>query len=143
MRLGIVGSEGGKFTPVTEHNARILIRVLLDLHHPELVVSGACHLGGIDQWGVEEAKARGIQVKEFPPKTHSWLNGYRPRNIHIAMNSDHVVCITVKDLPPGFKEGGWERFCYHCLTKEHIKSGGCWTVKYAKKMGKTGEVIVV
>jgi hypothetical protein len=33
--------------------------------------------------------------------------------------------------------------CYHCMSDTHVKSGGCWTVKYAKKIGKEGEVLVI
>jgi hypothetical protein len=66
-----------------------------------------------------------------------------PRNKKIAEASDRVVCITVKDLPPGFKEGGWERYCYHCRTDQHIKSGGCWTTKYARSLGKLTRTIVI
>jgi hypothetical protein len=33
--------------------------------------------------------------------------------------------------------------CYHCGTKDHVKSGGCWTVKYARKLGKQGKVIII
>lgn len=33
--------------------------------------------------------------------------------------------------------------CYHCEEPNHVKSGGCWTVKYAKKLGKVGSVIII
>ena len=140
MNIGIVGSEGAKFTPETEQKARVLIR--LSISPNDKVISGGCHLGGIDIWAVEEAKALGLQYKEFLPKTKNW-EGFKARNIQIAESSDKVICITVKTLPPSYKVKGWEKFCYHCNTDQHIKSGGCWTVKYAQKLGKITSVIVV
>jgi hypothetical protein len=140
MVIGIVGSEEKKFTSETEEKARVVIRELLALYTK--VVSGACHLGGIDIWAIEEAKKLGRAYQEFPPNEKSW-QGYKARNIDIARASDIIVCITVKTLPPNYKERGWERFCYHCNTDTHIKSGGCWTVLYGKKIGKEGRVIVI
>jgi hypothetical protein len=140
MRLGIVGSEKAKFTPATEAKARALIRSLLS--PGDIVVSGACHLGGIDIWAVEEARAMGCGVVEFPPATRNWTDGYKPRNLKIAEYSDEVVCITVKELPEGYT-GMKFQLCYHCGTNAHVKSGGCYTVKQARRMGKTGRVLVI
>ena len=142
IKLGIVGSEGAKFTEQTEESARGIIQWLLMEYDVELVISGACHLGGIDVWAVEEARYLGLPTVEYPPKTYSWSNGYKKRNIEIAEHSDRVVCITVRKLPEHY-EGMRFNLCYHCGTADHVKSGGCWTVKYAKKIGKEGEIIVV
>jgi hypothetical protein len=140
MRIGIVGSEGAKFTPETERKARELIR---DLLVPgDTVVSGACHLGGIDVWAVEEAKKLGLAYEEYPPETLSWETGYKPRNLRIARASDIVVCITLRRLPPGYAGMRFDR-CYHCGTDTHVKSGGCWTMKQARKMGKGGSLLVI
>ena len=56
MKVGIVGHEAAKFTPETEHAARQIIRTLLATPDA-IVVSGACHLGGIDVWAEEIADA--------------------------------------------------------------------------------------
>lgn len=139
--LGIVGSEAAKFTPETEHIAKCTILTILS--PGDVVVSGECHLGGVDIWAKETALAIGLNYIGCPPAFKTW-NSFKRRNIEIAELSDRVVCITVATLPPGFKEGGWERYCYHCKTDTHIKSGGCWTVKYAReKLGKPGEIIVI
>ncbi len=140
MNIGIVGSEAAKFTPETEAAARTAIRDLL--RPDDYVVSGACHLGGIDVWAMEEAHDLGLLTREFPPATHRWENGYKLRNIQIAQCSDRVVCITVRVYPPGYS-GMRFPSCYHCRTTDHIKSGGCWTVKYAREIGKPTDVIVV
>jgi hypothetical protein len=140
VRIGIVGSEAAKFTPETEATARRMIRE--SLHPGDVVVSGACHLGGIDTWAIEEAKKLGLETKEYPPATREWTNGYRLRNIQIAEDSDWVLCFTVRCLPESY-DGMRFRLCYHCGTNAHVKSGGCWTVKYAKTIGKHGVVMVV
>jgi hypothetical protein len=124
MNVGIVGHEAKKFTPVTEAKAREVIRTLLV--PGSTLVSGHCHLGGIDIWAEEEADRLGIPKLIFPPKSLDWTNGYKPRNLQIARNSAIVHCINVAAYPPGYK-GMRFSYCYHCKTDAHIKSGGCWT----------------
>jgi hypothetical protein len=142
MRIGIVGSEAIKFTARTRAIARDHIRAILSAPGVTEVVSGACHLGGIDIWAAEIGRELGLKVTEFPPKKQSWSYGYRPRNILIAKNSDAVYCITVDKLPETY-DGMRFDWCYHCKTRDHVKSGGCWTAKYAQKMGKPAFWIVV
>lgn len=139
LAIGVVGSEGAKFTLGTEVLAREAIRRAI--RGFGLVVSGACHLGGIDIWAIEEAKKLGILTKEFAPTQRHW-EGYKARNMLIAKNSDRLLCITVQKLPSTYR-GMKFPLCYHCGTSDHIKSGGCWTVKYAAKLGKPGRVIVI
>lgn len=142
MRIGIVGSEAAKFTPETEWKARAKIEWLIISTGATEVVSGECHLGGIDVWAREAAEARGLKFTGFAPVTRSWSTGYKPRNLQIAEYSDKVACITVRELPPGY-DGMRFKLCYHCGTDAHVKSGGCWTVKEAKKLGKPGKVFVI
>ena len=137
--VGIVGSEEAKFTVITEATARMSIRI--SLRGKTTLISGACHLGGIDIWAVEEARKLGIKVIEFKPAKLNW-DGYKARNIQIANRADKVVCITVRKLPPGYR-GMRFPLCYHCKTTNHIKSGGCWTAWYARKLGKPMEVIAI
>jgi hypothetical protein len=146
-KIGIVGSEAAKFTSDTSVIAKQIIREILysDFcyrgYYP-IVVSGHCHLGGIDIYAEEVATELGLETRIFPPKNLNWSTGYKPRNLQIARESDVVYCITVKDYPPNYA-GMRFSYCYHCGTNDHIKSGGCWTVKEAIKMGKKGEVIVI
>ena len=139
MKVGIVGAEGTKFTPAGERRARHLIRSVLT--PGDIVVSGGCHLGGIDIWAIEEAKILGIATREYPPRIREWAS-YKARNIQIAKASDKVICITLTELPAGYIGMRFHN-CYHCGVNTHVKSGGCWTVKYAKQLGKPGEVIVI
>jgi hypothetical protein len=160
LSLGLVGAEAAKFTKQTKIRACELIEGLLRaavLLDPQAeVVSGGCHLGGVDIWS--EEIARDLRWPEhriirFAPAGQSWAF-YRARNIKIAKRCTKACCVTVKTLPPDFRAvgpdgrllpgpGGWEFYCYHCQSREHIKSGGCWTVKYAKGLGKPGDVLVV
>jgi hypothetical protein len=142
VRVGIVGSEGAKFTPETEKTARDVIVDLLMRDGVTEVVSGACHLGGIDVWAAEIGRMLGLRVTEFPPKTKSWNDGYKPRNILIAENSDEVHCITLRALPASYT-GMRFTHCYHCDSTDHVKSGGCWTMLRARRLGKIGELHVV
>jgi hypothetical protein len=135
----VVGAEARKFLPLWETWAR---RRILEVIGPaSLVVSGRSPLGGIDLWAIEEAKNLGIPTKEFPPKTNNW-DGFKARNIQIAKASDVVVCIAVRKYHHHFK-GRRFPLCYHCKTKDHVKSGGCWTMHYAEKLGKEGRLLIV
>lgn len=136
MKIGIVGAEAAKFTRKGEAQARAMIRWLIDQNNPELVISGGCHLGGIDSWAIQEARARGIRTRICLPARRSWKH-YRKRNARIAAGSDAVYSITVDALPRGFRGMRFD-LCYHCNSRDHVKSGGCWTAKYARKLGKTG-----
>jgi len=140
--LGIVGSEAAKFTKETEADARSRIHLLIASPDVAGVVSGACHLGGVDLWAAEIGRQLGKKVVEHAPKTRSWTAGYMPRNLAIARDCTECHCFTVKQFPVGYT-GMKFPYCYHCKTNEHIKSGGCWTVKQARKMGKDGYVHVI
>lgn len=151
MLLGIVGSEESKFTRQTEAQAKRAILDLFAKYKPEGVVSGACHLGGIDRWAIDGGRYWGIPENwliEYPPAHQRWTpNGYKLRNEKIAQKADAVICITVRDLPHNY---GGMRFasCYHCdkITPRpapHVKSGGCWTMHYAARLGKPTELIII
>jgi len=137
MRLGIVGHEAAKFTPETEEQARQEIRKAIHAHGATEVVSGSCHLGGIDIWAVEEANKLGLNTVEFAPQVLRWdppgKTGFKLRNLQIAKYSDVVLCIVVEKIPHTYT-GMRFNDCYHCQGRNppHIKSGGCWTAWRAK-----------
>lgn len=159
MIVGIVGSEASKFTQETEAEARKVIRLCLS--PGDMVISGACHLGGIDEWAIEEGMALGLSTENFPPLLHKWEGGYKQRNLQIANKCDMLICITVKEYPPHYSGMRFEKkwsgdisnqeyymhpapVCYHCHTiGHHVKSGGCWTMKQADKLGKQTQLIVI
>lgn len=138
MNVGIVGHEAAKFTPVSRATAESLIRRLLLHYYSDFdvtVVSGGCPLGGIDEWAEQIAVSMGLSTLIFHPKVNNWEEGFRPRNIQIATHSDVLHNILVDSLPATYRG---KRFpnCYHCHTADHVKSGGCWTAKYARNLGK-------
>jgi hypothetical protein len=149
--IGIVGSEAAKFTDETRKKALEQIIQILDTDYdegPVVLVSGGCHLGGIDIWAEELADDLGIPKKIFRPKNLQWATGYKPRNIEIATVSDIVYCITLRELPPTYTGMVFDG-CYHCAKRNknyplHVKSGGCWTAWYAKEiLGKRAEWIII
>lgn len=135
MNIGIVGHAADKFTPETEKEARRIIFSLLENGEDSTVVSGACHLGGVDIWAEWQADAFGLPKIIHPPATHAWATGYKPRNLLIARDSDEVHVIVVREYPPEYS-GMRFASCYHCHTSTHIKSGACWTARQAMKLGK-------
>lgn len=142
MIVGIVGSEEAKFTSIGEARGKAIIRGLLTAPGVEQVVSGGCHLGGIDKWAAQIGMELELAVTEYIPQTLSWEKGYKPRNLLIAQRSDIVHCITVKSLPEDYT-GMRFKLCYHCGTDQHVKSGACWTMKQAINLGKPGKLHVV
>ncbi len=135
MRVGIVGAEGRKFTPRAEARAK---RLILSLLAPgDIVVSGGCHLGGIDQWAEEAAGILGLPAPiVHRPASLAWSTGYKPRNLLIARDADVLHNIVVDVLPPDWS-GMTFPFCYHCgRGSGHVKSGGCWTAKQVQRLGK-------
>ncbi len=139
MTLGIVGHEAAKFTPDTEAAAKAIIRYIIDVNTDEyvspIVVSGGCHLGGVDIRAVDIARRMGVETHVHLPKTREWA-GYKARNLLIARDSDEVHVIVVARLPDTYT-GMRFKLCYHCNTDAHIKSGACWTARQAIKLGKT------
>lgn len=139
--VGIVGSEEAKFTSLGRGRAYQIIIELLCRPGVTEVVSGGCHLGGIDEWAIEIGREMELPFTEFLPRQKSW-EWYKVRNIQIAERSTEVHCITVKQLPATYR-GMRFPLCYHCKADDHVKSGGCWTMKYAINLGKVGQLHVV
>lgn len=136
MIIGIVGAEAQKFTLATANKTKELIRKILSDPSVTGYTSGHCHLGGVDIWTEEIGDELNLNRYIYPPLKLTWYGGYRERNIQIAETANLIHNITVKHLPPEFT-GMRFNSCYHCGTADHIKSGGCWTAKYAQRLGKT------
>ena len=138
MKVGIVGHEAKKFTPETEAKARDIIQSILmggpqSSHQAnDILVSGGCHLGGIDIWAEEEADKIGLEKEIYLPVIKRWEGGFKQRNLQIVNASDIVHCIVVAEYPPEYVGMKFD-YCYHCHTTDHIKSGGCWTARKAEK----------
>lgn len=133
MKVGIVGHESAKFTDEWRAEAFGVIGRLLE--RGVTLVSGGCHLGGVDVWAEEAAHDLGLPHIIHRPKSRSWSGGYKERNLLIARDSDVVHVIVVRQLPADFV-GLRHALCYHCDSVDHVKSGACWTAREAMKLGK-------
>ena len=135
MRLGIVGHAQEKFTPKTEAQAREAIWLSIQAYDPTHVVSGHSPMGGVDLYAEEQAEKMGIPTLIYAPTSHRWdgPGGFKERNLRIAADSDVVLVVVVRDLPPEFA-GMRFNGCYHCGDRNppHVKSGGCWTAWRAR-----------
>lgn len=143
--LGIVGAEAAKFTEPAAVTAQRLIREWLENDEHAVVVSGHCHLGGVDLWAEYAASSLSRPSLIYAPRTHVWSTGYKPRNELIADKSAEVRVIVVNRYPPNFEGMRFEAGCYHCrgALPFHVKSGGCWTARLALKLGKVASWYII
>lgn len=136
MILGVVGHAAEKFTPATEAAARKAIRDVVLWYGATRIVSGHCHMGGVDIWAEEVAAELGLPTSVHAPTKFTWSGkgGFMDRNLRIAEESDAVLVVVTDHFPPGYS-GMRFPHCYHCKGRNppHVKSGGCWT---AWKNGK-------
>jgi len=130
------------------------------------LTSGHSIMGGVDIWAEEIAKEVGAYDESFIfipqteqwndmciaptptqklPKNHKcwdkcyanyhWLDGYQSRNQKIAEAANIVYVIVSAQYPSNYLDKKYS-LCYHCKKTDHVKSGACWTAKYAEKLGK-------
>jgi len=132
-RVAIVGSSGGKLDSYEKFGAMKAIIKIIKEHQNPTLISGRSPLGGIDVLAEMYADEFKIPKLIFPPVTENW-EGYKNRNLAIAAECDVLYCITTRRK---------KIFCYHCKDGSHEKSGGCWTMKKAKEMGKPTKLIVL
>lgn len=133
-KVAIIGHEAAKFSDAAKLSAHVLIaRILAGTPEPHLI-SGGCHLGGIDIWAEEAADRSGTPKTIFKPHARRWdppgQIGYKQRNLQIAEACHEIHVIVVDDFPEGYKGRRW-KYCYHCKREGHVKSGACWTANEA------------
>ncbi len=138
MNLGIVGPEGNRFGVETTRLAVQAIHDLIVKHRATCIVSGHCPKGGVDLFAEEVAEELKMERLIYAAAVDSWdaPGGYRARNLKIARNSDLVAVVTLREAPPWLRgEGVRLEECYHCGIERprHVRSGGCWTAKRAKR----------
>lgn len=134
-----MGNEAAKFTEETRARALEIIKEEAIAWEADTLVSGRCHLGGVDEWAEWVAAALGLKMRVFPPSQHVWSapGGFKERNMKIARYSDVVLVVCATLYPEGYA-GMRFNGCYHCGDERppHIKSGGCWTAKRALVLGR-------
>ena len=162
MKVAIVGAEESKWGTKNFNEKPFFVKrkITQILHqHCEItestwdyskviLVSGHCPRGGVDIWAEEVADELGIKKEIYPAPANQWddkieithhnfdnasltevrqtLKGFKSRNIQIAEASDVLYCLSPKA----------NSVCIHCKTTGHLKNGGCWTLRYAEKLGK-------
>lgn len=138
MKIGIIGHGADKFTKKSAQEAKNLIRkILCAQKEMPTLVSGHSPVGGVDIYAEEIAKGLTLALDLKIPKQKQWdaQYGFKQRNLAIAQDADVLHVILVDKYPIGYKGRMFDK-CYHCLTSDHVKSGACWTVKEARKLGK-------
>lgn len=122
MKIGIVGSSK---VQVNEKSIRFVEDIVIDYPIDTVFVSGGA--SGIDEIVEMVCMVVDRKIIIHKPKTKDW-EGYKERNLLIAKDCDKVISIA---LP--FKEDGIQKYCYHCKSKRHQKTAGCWTAMKCKE----------
>lgn len=112
MKLAIVGSV--KVSEDQLKFAKAAIQGILMFYTPKLVISGGAE--GIDTLAEEEADLFNFPKKIILPVNKQWEpNGYKIRNIAIAQECTHLLCIrTHQSTTYG---SGWTADCAETLRK--------------------------
>jgi len=135
FKIGIVGTSKVD-NPTVEKTVLDTVNKFMKINPNIELVSGGAK--GVDNIAERIAKQLNIPIKIFPPKFQN-LDSFRERNLLIAEYSDIVLSFA---LP---YDNNPSNICYHCneITPTHIRTGGCWTTKFARMFGKTGETIIL
>ena len=131
--VAIVGSS--RLSEEERDRARVLIKRIIApyKHHDEIITGDA---NGIDEL-VRSFASECNCMTVVKATNQQWEpNGFKKRNISIARQADRVYTIATKNIK-GQK-------CYHCVVRDHDRTGGCWTRKYAiDELHKEGRLFVV
>jgi hypothetical protein len=152
VRVGIVGADERFMNDFQKGKARelvisILTRYMTDYDLVEFK-SGRSPRKGIDiisEAVVDELAAAGKNITKdadgkkdggiFPPSEghDHWhcaaadCMGFKRRNMMVGNNCDYLHNIVLPMIGA---------YCYHCDLKGHRRSGGCYTLKYTKSIGR-------
>lgn len=111
MLLAVVGSV--RVDPEQLMTAKAIVQGILLFYMPQRVISGGAL--GIDTLAEDEALLLNLDFKKHLPEFPSWEHGYKPRNLKIAQECTHLLCIR---------------------TKQSTTYGSGWTADRAEEMGK-------
>ena len=121
MKIGIVGSSEAEITT----SINFIMKLMKEYPSDTEFVSGGAK--GIDTAVDIACQTLGRKLTIFLSDKHEWAS-YSKRNLKIARYCDEVISIA---LP--FKEDGIQKYCYHCKSKRHQKTAGCWTARKCKE----------
>ncbi|MFQ5786879.1 MAG: hypothetical protein ACE5H1_02780 [Thermodesulfobacteriota bacterium] len=127
-KLAIVGTS--KLENEQERSDAIKI-IETVLEAPDEIITGDAD--GVDYFVRCFSQIKPTLVIKAIEKKWEGKYGFKARNSMIAAECDELVCITTKTKT---------RKCYHC-NADHQRTGGCWTMKEAKRLGKITRLYVV
>lgn len=136
MKIAVVGTSK-KLSMKEEKLMTNRIVDILDKYPRDgsvFVISGGA--SGVDTLGVDIAKKLGFRTTVYYPEKQSWAY-YKIRNQKIADECDTIFCFTISKK---------ENDCYHHKNwkeRPHLKTGGCYTLELARKMGKPSDVVLI
>jgi len=126
LKLAIVGSSKMKYQQCVGE-----LQKIINEEKPDTIVSGGAE--GVDSHAVLVAVLNEVKTKVFKPETNDW-EGYKYRNLQIVKECDKLYNLVLRTE---------NEFCYHHNTKQHERSGGCWTEIKAREQGKIVKTIEV
>lgn len=122
-RIAIVGTS--KLTGKEVDAAKEIIEDIIKTNSDFMIISGGAT--GIDFVAEQKAKDFAIKTLIYAPKEQSW-EFFKKRNLKIAIECDELYCISTKVKT---------KQCYHHDNpQDHERTGGCYTMQKALKMGK-------
>ena len=137
MRILIVGPQADQWKTEYKEKAIQEIYRILSLNYIDgiIYICGECPYGGIDIWAKEVTIKLGIKIESYPPATKDW-RGYSQRNKLMAKICN--ICYCIVPWNPLVK-------CHYHYPYflQHPQNGGCWTRKYANKLGKETHLVVI
>ena len=149
MKLAIVGTSKVGYGDQTDRFIYEIRKIIMQYYEEYgsnlTIVSGHSPKGGVDIFAESIAQSFKIKTDIYPAEVNQWggknvnhkrLKGYKARNVQIAKGCNVLYCFTRFNSD---KRKG----CYHCQNYKHLRTGGCWTMKAAKKLGKEVHLIIV
>ncbi len=132
-KIAIVGSSHLSETEeidARKYSGLVLNQMIKEFGKDDILfISGGAR--GVDIIAEDVARELGIGTEILKPAEQNW-DAYKVRNIRIAELCDVLYCFPtkIKTTP-----------CYHCEYKDHEKTAGCWTMKYANKLKKETHIV--
>lgn len=132
MKVAIVGTSK-TLSENEDRDMRQLIAMTLKDYSTNntIIISGGAK--GVDEIAIGIAKTLNFETEIFKPLKPE-KEYYRKRNQLIAENCDVLHCFSI---PVRTKK------CYHHdPPQDHERTGGCWTYKMARELGKSCHLLV-
>jgi len=164
MKIAIVGAQESKWTKEQKKKVKEAIEIIFfhdcGFDRNITLVSGHCPYGGVDIWAEEIADDLKIKKEIYKSLVNQWEDSKQKCNIchgtgmkdmgwhkrfgeweHDKEACDNFGCIKGWQKLRGYKSRNIQiaEVCdiLYCIEpKGRTRSGGIWTMNYAKKLGK-------